>query len=291
MENSVKVRTPAKINLTLDILGKRNDGYHFMKTIMQSVSIFDNITIETNTTNRITVFCNNEDIPCDRSNSAYKAAEEFFKFTGITNPGIEIIIDKNIPVQAGLAGGSADAAGVIIGLDSMFCTFLESSELCDIGEKIGADVPFCIVGGTALAEGIGELLTPLPNLDDCYIVVAKGTEGISTKYAFNKIDECDIYDHPDTDNMIVTIATGNLQEIASLCKNVFENVTHLDEIDKIKDIMNNNHALCSVMSGSGSSVFGIFDKKRFANSCEDDLEGVSDFVEICSPVIHGAQII
>lgn len=291
MESTVTVRTPAKINLTLDIVGKRTDGYHFMKTVMQSISIYDSVTLEQNTTGGITVFCNSDNVPSDETNTAFKAAKAFFEYAEIKNKGLQIIIDKKIPVQAGLAGGSADAAGVIVGLNELYNAELSVNELCEIGVKVGADVPFCIVGGTALAEGIGELLTPLPDLSDCFIVVAKGEKGISTAEAFEKIDSGLILNHPDSDGMIAAIASGNIPEIGPLCLNVFENVTSLSDIDEIKDVMKQNHALCAVMSGSGSSVFGIFEKKRYANACEEELSRIADFVQICTPVSEGAQII
>ncbi|HNX65048.1 MAG TPA: 4-(cytidine 5'-diphospho)-2-C-methyl-D-erythritol kinase [Oscillospiraceae bacterium] len=291
MESTVTVRTPAKINLTLDIVGKRTDGYHFMKTVMQSISIYDTVTLEQNTTGGITVFCNSDNVPSDETNTAYKAAKAFFEYAEIKNSGLEIIIDKKIPVQAGLAGGSADAAGVIVGLNELYNAELSVSELCEIGVKVGADVPFCIVGGTALAEGIGELLTTLPDLSDCFIVVAKGEKGISTAEAFEKIDSRVILNHPDCDGMIAAVASGHIPEIAPLCFNVFENVTSLSDIEEIKEVMKQNHALCAVMSGSGSSVFGIFEKKRYANACEDELSRIVDFVQICTPVSEGTQII
>ncbi len=291
MESTVTVRTPAKINLTLDIMGKRTDGYHFMKTVMQSISIYDSVTLEQNTTGGITVFCNSDNVPSDETNTAFKAAKAFFEYAEIKNQGLQIIIDKKIPVQAGLAGGSADAAGVIVGLNELYNAELSVNELCEIGVKVGADVPFCIVGGTALAEGIGELLTPLPDLSDCFIVVAKGEKGISTAEAFEKIDSGLVSNHPDSDGMIAAVASGHIPEIAPLCLNVFENVTSLSDIDEIKEVMNQNHALCAVMSGSGSSVFGIFEKKRYANACEDELGRMVDFVQVCTPVSEGAQII
>lgn len=291
METTVTVRTPAKINLILDILGKRTDGYHFMKTIMQSVSIYDKITVDINSTGRITAFCNAEGVPCDEKNTVVKAAKEFFSFNNIETTGLEIIIDKTIPVQAGLAGGSSDAAGVLVALNELYQTGLSNEQLCDIGEKIGADVPFCIIGGTALAEGIGELLTPLPELSDCYIVIAKGEKGISTVEAFEKYDKLSVLNHPDSDGMIAAIAAGNLKETAALCINVFESLADIQDICDIKKTMLEYGALCSIMTGSGSAVFGIFEKKKYANACADELDKYYSFSKVCTPVKSGAEIV
>ena len=167
------VNAPAKINLTLDIIGRRNDGYHLVKMLMQSVDVCDTVTVWDDADSPIQVFCNREEIPVSEANTAYRAAQAFFEAAKIENPCIGIKIKKRIPMAAGLAGGSADAAAVIVALDRMFETRLSEAELTDIGERVGADVPFCIFGGTMLAEGIGTILTPLPDLPDCYIVLSK----------------------------------------------------------------------------------------------------------------------
>lgn len=290
MNDSVTVKSPAKINLTLDIVGKRNDGYHFMKTIMQSVSLFDNVTVTLNKSEKTTIHCNNKNVPCNEKNIAFKAVNEFLAFTGKRINGIDIDIDKNIPIKAGLAGGSADASAVIVALDYLFETGLKKHELCEIGVKVGADVPFCIIGGTAVAEGIGELITPLPSLDKCFLVLAKGTEGISTAEAFKKIDDLVIVKHPDTNGMIAAIAVSSISEFAPRCMNVFEAITNLEDVSNIKNIMLHHNALSATMSGSGSAVFGIFEKKKYVSSCIDELEKHYDFVKLCYPVNHGPII-
>lgn len=287
---SVTVETPAKINLLLDVVGKRTDGYHFMKTIMQSVSIFDKLTIVVNDSKNITVTCDNPDIPCDERNLAYRAAAAFFAYTEIPTVGMEIDIKKEIPIQSGLGGGSSNAAGVLIALNEMFATELSDDELAEIGVGLGADVPFCLTGGTALAEGIGEFLMPLPHLEECYIVVAKPKIGICTAEAFTRFDESAAKFHPDCDEIIAAIVVGDVVAVAAHCRNVLEESTKIEEIREIKRIMTENEALCAVMSGSGSAVFGIFEKKRVASSCADELEKVADFVKVCVPVECGIEV-
>lgn len=293
MEHSVALRTPAKVNLSLDILGKRNDGYHFLKTVMQSVSIYDEISVTKNNSGKITVKADNDSIPADQDNIAYKAAEEFFKYSGHELSGIDIFIEKGIPSQAGLGGGSSDAAAVLIALNELTEAGLSSDELCEIGENIGADVPFFVIGGTVLAEGIGEILTPLPDLpEDTVFLIAKPKKGVSTAEAYNKFDTVTPDKHPDHNDMVASIATGDIPNIAAACKNVLEQVADIDEISEIAKIMKDNNALCSIMSGSGSAVFGIFEKKRYASSASADLKQLDlDFLEICYPEKHGSTII
>ena len=290
MDNSIAVRTPAKVNLTLDIVGKRTDGYHFMKTVLQAVSLYDIVTIRLQDDEKIYITCDHQGVPCDESNLAYKAARAFFGYTDVPVTGMNISIQKNIPMQAGLAGGSADAAGVLVALNNLFNTRLSLHELCEIGVKLGADVPFCLTGGTALAEGIGEILMPLPNLPECYIVIAKGTQGVSTAEAFKRYDSLLVTKHPDTDEMIAAIAVGDIPRAAQLCLNVLEKAADLDSIHSLKSMMLKNNALCSHMTGSGSAVFGIFGKKKHALSCADELKKIADFVEVCTPVETGIEI-
>lgn len=290
MENSITVRTPAKINLTLDIVGKRTDGYHFMKTIYQAVDLHDTVTVQLREDEKIDVVCDRPQVPHGESNLVYKAALAFFEYTGVPFNGMGISIEKNIPLQAGLAGGSSNAAGVLVALNELFKTRLPLHQLCEIGVKLGADVPFCLTGGTALAEGIGDILLPLPNCPECYIVLAKGTQGISTAEAFQKYDRLLIPRHPDTDEMIAAIAVGDVPRIAELCLNVLESAADLEEIGQLKNILLENGALCAHMTGSGSAVFGIFEKKKQAAACLDELKDAADFAELCEPVETGIQI-
>ena len=184
----ITVKAPAKINLSLDILGKRADGYHFLRTVMHAIDLCDTIHISM-TGSDIQILCDREDVPCDERNIAYKAAAAFFDQTQATQTGIRIQIDKTIPSQAGLGGGSADGAAVLVALNELYQTGLDTSKLQKIGALVGADIPFCITGGCALAEGIGEILSPIHAQLDCCFVVCKPEIGVSTAAAYNKFDE------------------------------------------------------------------------------------------------------
>lgn len=291
MQDSISVRTPAKINLSLDILGKRNDGYHFVKTIMQAVSIFDEITIEPNENGEIRIFCDRDDIPSDESNLAHKAAVAFFKHIKLETTGIDITIEKKIPALAGLAGGSSNAAGVIVGLNELMGTELSVDELCDIGARVGADVPFCIIGGTAIAEGVGDILNSLPNIPECYFVIVKPDFDISTAEAFARYDLFDVPKSSEFDDMIAAIALQDIEKIGNLLFNALECAADHTEISRIKEEMIENGAIGALMTGSGSAVYGIFEKKRQAAKCAEEFSEKYDFVEVCTPFDNGAEII
>jgi len=291
MQDSISVRTPAKINLSLDILGKRHDGYHFVKTIMQAVSIFDEIKIEPNEAGEIRIFCDTPEIPCDERNLAYKASIAFFKHIGCEPNGIDITIEKNIPAFAGLAGGSSNAGGVIVALNALMGTELSVDELCDIGEEVGADVPFCIIGATALAEGVGDILSPLPNMPECYIVIVKPDFDISTAEAFEKYDLFDVPKVSEFNDVIAALAMQDIEKLSSLLFNALEFASNQPEISRIKEEMKEMGALGALMTGSGSAVYGIFEKKKHASRCAEELSEKYKFVEVCTPFHSGAQII
>lgn len=291
MQDSISVRTPAKINLSLDILGKRHDGYHFVRTIMQAVSLFDEISIELKDTNEIRIFCDTPGIPCDHRNLVHKAAIAFFEYVEKEPVGMDIKIDKKIPALAGLAGGSSNAAGMIVALNELLDTNLSVHDLCEIGEAVGADVPFCILGATAVAEGVGDIINPLPNLPECYIVIVKPEINISTAEAFNKYDSLEASKVSDYDDIIAGLAMQDIEKISSLLFNALEFASSNEEIEKIKETMLDMDALGSIMTGSGSAVYGIFDKKRYASKCAEELSKNYDFVEICSPLSCGVEII
>lgn len=284
-----EVLAPAKINLALHITGKRPDGFHTLKTVMQSVSLCDIVTVEkTGREKGIEIFCTDKNIPTDGRNIAFKAAEAFFNRTNIPNTGIKIHIEKHIPSEAGLGGGSSDGAAVFAALNRLYGAPLSEEELCSLSAGTGADIPFCIKGGTVLCEGIGEILTPIKPFPDCYIVIGKGEKGISTKEAYNAIDKL-----PETTNISFDTALfeGSIGKIAENCFNVFEQVSDNDEIKCIKGTMLAGGALCSVMSGSGSAVFGIFTNAVQAEKCCLELDGKGFFSAMCRPVGHGAKIV
>ncbi len=282
----VKVLAPAKINLMLDVTGKRTDGYHTLTTIMQSVSLADIVRITEQNNGLITVKASNEAIPSDENNIAYTAVQKFVEYTNIQYSGLNIQIEKNIPSQAGLGGGSADAAAVLVGLNYMFETELSTEQLCKIGVSIGADVPFCLVGGTKLCTGIGEIMTDIFPLEHCYIVIAKGTAGISTKTAFEKMDAIGFENLSDYGNY-----NGSVQSVKRIGYNRFELVADNTEVAFIKNNMLAMDAEYSAMSGSGSAVFGLFLNKDKAQKCIDFFCQSQILSTLCYPLECGAEII
>lgn len=283
---NVKVIAPAKINLMLDITGKRDDGYHTLTTIMQSVSLADIVTITEENGGIITVKSSDAAIPSDKKNIAYKAAEKFAEYADIQYNGLNIHIQKNIPSQAGLGGGSADAAAVLVGLNYMFDAELSVEQLCNIAVSIGADVPFCVSGGTKLCTGIGEIMTTIPSLEPCCIVIAKGNSSVSTKDAFNKIDAIGF-------NKLIDCSkyTGSVYSVKNIGYNRFEKVTEISDVEHIKKKMLDMGAEYSAMSGSGSAVFGIFTDNNEAQQCCDSLHKSGLFASLCFPISNGAEII
>lgn len=261
----------AKINLTLDVLGTRDDGYHELCMVMQQVSLCDTIAVRIGCPwDGIQVISNLGYLPCDERNIAFKAAKLFLEETGLSSSvgGVNIAMEKRIPVSAGLAGGSSDGAAVLQALNELCKTNLSTDELCKIGLKIGADVPYCICGNTMLACGVGEKLSPLPRLPKCDIVLCKPGYGMSTPKVFSELDETEIERHPDTQAMINALNEGDLKKIASQMYNVLEPVVSSakSDIEEIKKALIDAGALGSIMSGSGSTVFGIFDNAAYARS-------------------------
>lgn len=262
----MKLKAYAKINLFLDVIGKRMDGYHDLKMIMQSIDLWDEVDVE-KTDEGIELICDNDNLPTDKRNIAYKAAELFINTYNI-NSGVKIKIKKNIPIEAGLAGGSTDGAAVIKILNAMFNKSLSKEEMISLGRKIGADVPFCIVGGTAQCEGIGEIIKPLKPLVDCILVLIKPNFGVSTKEVFNKIDNKS-YVHPGIDEILKGIDEGNLNRIGVNLNNVLEQVTIEQNaiIADIKEMIKEKGSVGTLMSGSGPTVYGIFDDLHKAENC------------------------
>ncbi len=288
----VTVRANAKINLSLDIVGKRDDDYHLLESVMQSVSLCDTVVVKLGTEdNEITVSTGSNCIADDQSNTAYRAAKIFFEQTGLSNPGVNIRIKKAIPVGAGMGGGSADAAAVIVALDSMLNTRLTDEQLYDIGELVGADVPFCITGGTMLARGTGNILSPLPDMPDCTILVCKPEISISTAAAYKAVDECHLNAPADcSEDICEAICGSDINAVADQLHNVFEQVLELPVVDSIREQMLRGGALGSIMTGSGSAVFGIFDDADRAEDCAAELRREYDSVFITEPVSRGCEI-
>lgn len=294
MKKKILVKSPAKINLFLDILKKRSDGYHDVNMVMQTVTLFDTITLSKTLENTISInILGNKLLATETSqkeNTAYRAATEFFDYTGISDIGLKIDITKNIPVCAGLAGGSTDAAGTLVGLNQLFNTNLTKTELEKLGEKIGADVPFCISGGTALATGIGTTLTRLPNIPDCYFVLCKPNLNISTPRAYEASDKM-VHKEKSLVPILDAINSCNLKNLTNETFNSFEDVLQLEEVEKIKLILKQNGALTACMSGSGPTVYGIFNDNNLAFYCSTILKSTYNDVFVCSPENAGNQVV
>lgn len=271
--NTININTPAKINLALDVTGQRDDGYHTLKMVMQTISVYDTITISaitgTGSHNPINLTMNRQlpdKIPASQ-NLIYRAAmlmKEKFNIKTCFN----IHLDKNIPEAAGLAGGSSDCAATLEGINKLCCLGLTEEELCKIGVTLGADVPFCIKKGTMLCEGIGEILTPLSPLPGIWLVLIKPCISVSTAYVYTHLDLPGLKYHPDIDSMVNAINTRNIKGIASCLSNVLETVTVKEYplICEIKTFLKDNKAAGSLMSGSGPTVFGMFEDKETASA-------------------------
>ncbi|MCB2293149.1 4-(cytidine 5'-diphospho)-2-C-methyl-D-erythritol kinase [Clostridium algoriphilum] len=263
------VKAYGKINISLDVIGKREDGYHLLKMIMQSVDLYDSMSFK-KCNKGINLSCNKPYIPIDDKNLVYKAAKLFMDTYDI-HEGINIYLRKNIPVAAGMAGGSADAAAVFKALKEIFKVDVDDNELMDLGVRIGADVPYCIVGGTALCEGIGEIITPLKPFKNYILVLVKPNFGVSTKEVFKNLDISKIFKHPDTEALIKAIEQEKLQEVCNSMKNLLENVTlrKYPVLKRIKEDMVKMGAMGSMMSGSGPTIFAFFDDMLKAQRCYD----------------------
>jgi len=284
----ITVSAPSKINLFLDIIGKLDNGYHSLFMVMQSVGLCDEVTVELCEENGIFLSCSDSRLPTDEKNIAYKAAKIFCDEAGV-EPKIRIHIEKKIPFAAGLAGGSADAAAVIVALDKLIETNCSQAKLCEIGLRVGSDVPFCIVGGTCLSQNTGGVLSPLKPLKDCFIVLAKPETGVSTAEAYAAADKTYLY-RPDSMRMLDACEKGDFELICKYAGNVFEQVIEVPERVEFKRIMREHGASLCQMSGSGPTVFAVFDKKENADNCAAELKKICRDVFVTVPVKRGAEI-
>ena len=277
----INLKAMAKINLGLDVVRRREDGYHDLRMIMQTVRLFDRIRLSVTRSGGVRLKTNLGFLPTDASNHACKAAQMLIDEFGIKD-GVFIDLEKHIPVAAGLAGGSSDAAAVLVGMNLLFGLGLSSEQLRLRGVKIGADVPYCIMRGTALAEGIGDRLAPLPGIPRCSIVVAKPDLRVSTKYVYTHLHLDENTVHPDIDAQIEAIRAGDLKGMCACCGNVLESVTETayPKISELKKTMMDGGALVSMMSGSGPSVFGIFDEKEKAQAVYEQLRSEQDQAQV-----------
>ncbi|MBE6093017.1 MAG: 4-(cytidine 5'-diphospho)-2-C-methyl-D-erythritol kinase [Selenomonas ruminantium] len=267
----VTVEANAKINLTLDILGKRPDGFHEVAMVMQTIGLHDTLAME-KTERDIELSINVPWLKADEKNLAWRAAELIRQEYGLEG-GVRIELTKRIPVAAGLAGGSADAAAVLKGMNDLYGLQLDEEKLCELGARLGSDIPFCIMGGTMLATGRGEVLTRLSDMPETWVVLAKPRISVSTAWAYQNYDEQGADRHPDNEAIQQAIARGNRKAVAGLLCNVLESVTikKYDVIAEYKQMMLDKGAMASMMSGSGPTVFGLAKSREQAESIADVL--------------------
>lgn len=270
--NEYQLKAYAKINLGLDVVRRLENGYHEVKMVMQTVGIYDELTFSRKETG-IVITTDSGELPTNEDNLIYKAAKLLMERYNVQE-GVSIYLQKNIPIAAGMAGGSTDAAATLKGINALFDLGCTQEELKEIGVKIGADVPYCVMGGTALAEGIGEKLTSLSPAPDCFVLVAKPDINVSTKYVYEHLDAAGVEKHPDIDGMVQAIEDGDLQGVLERMENVLESVTIVAHpiIDTIKTRMKELGALNSMMSGSGPTVFGIFTEKEKAEAAYEKIK-------------------
>lgn len=272
--DKLELKALGKINLGLDILGQRENGYHDVRMVMQTVYLYDRVFLEKSKIPGIQLVTNLKYLPVNENNIAYKAADLLMSEYDIKE-GVKITLDKHIPVAAGMAGGSSNAAAVLFGMNRMFELSLSEEELKQYGVRLGADVPYCIQRGTVLAEGIGEELTPLPPLPKCYVLIAKPPLSASTETVYEKYDALEQVEHPDIDGIIRGLEEADIHQIASGMGNVLEQVMipEYPVIGKIKETMLEAGALGAMMSGSGPTVFGIFDQRSTAKKAAYKIKG------------------
>ncbi|MBO5055596.1 MAG: 4-(cytidine 5'-diphospho)-2-C-methyl-D-erythritol kinase [Lachnospiraceae bacterium] len=292
--NEIVRKAYAKINLGLDVLRRRTDGYHEVKMIMQTVGIYDVLTFKKSGKEgefpNISISLDNEELPCDKGNLIYKAAELIMETYHIKE-GVEISLQKNIPIAAGMAGGSTDAAAVFHGLNELFDLCMNLEDMKKLGVKIGADVPYCIMGGTALSEGIGERLTPVPAPPEAYLLIAKPDINVSTRFVYENLHADTLKQHPDIDGMVEALKAGSLKGITDRMGNVLETVTvkEYPVISQIKEEMLKTGAENSLMSGSGPTVFGIYKEKETVKKAYEIIKGLGLAKQIFVTEFHQTQ--
>ena len=286
----LELKALGKINLGLDVLGRRENGYHDVRMVMQTVYLYDRIIMKKSKTPGIRLETNLYYLPVNENNLAYQAAQMLMDEFHIEE-GVSIQLDKHIPVAAGMAGGSSNAAAVLFGMNRMFSLGLSQKELMERGVKLGADVPYCIMRGTVLAEGIGEILTPLSPMPKCYVLIAKPAISVSTKMVYEKLDSHEIEDHPDIDGILAGLKAGDLKKVAGSMGNVLERVTvdAYPVIDQIKKMMIKEGALNAMMSGSGPTVFGLFEDRQSARRAAQKIKEQKLAKQVYVTSIHQAR--
>lgn len=284
----VTVLAPAKLNLTLDVVGLQENGYHSLDMIMQTIDLYERIILCKSM--GLNLRLPGSRVPANDSNTAIKAALAFFHYTGLL-AGVDIEIRKAVPVRAGMAGGSADAAGVLVGLNALYDARLSMSELCAIGATIGADVPFALLGGTARVQGVGDLMKALPPCPQCVFVVCMPAAGISTPQAFARYDNVGSSVHPDSAAAEQAIRSEDLNALAAQMSNALEECSESVHNQPIRAILDKNGALVSLMTGSGAAVFGVFDDMDKAQQAAEELKKSYKQVYIQKPCRGGARVV
>ena len=269
----MKVKAFGKINLTLDVLGRRRDGYHLLDTVMQTVSIWDELEIQTGGERGVRLECNRESLPLDSKNTVYRAAKFFLEDQGLVNEGLTIYIHKFIPSRSGMGGGSADAAAVLRGLNEMYGAGLSDGKLMELGAKVGADVPFCVTGGAARCTGTGTEVSPAPMMPECWLVVCKPPAGMSTPRAYALLDQYPLSSTQATPRMMDALEAGNLRRVAKGLANRFDETIRMNQVRGVKRGLLEAGAMGAMMTGSGSGVYGIFEAEQQARSAMRQMEG------------------
>lgn len=285
---SVTVLAPAKLNLSLDVVGTLPNGYHALDMVMQSIDLFEKLTLTRS--EGLTLTLPGSFVPANDKNTAIKAALAFFQYTGLL-AGVDITIQKRVPVRAGMAGGSADAAGVLVGLNALYGAKLSMSELCAIGAAIGADVPFALMGGTCRVQGVGDLLKALPPVPDCWFTVVMPDYGVSTPEAFAAYDTVGSSIHPDCEAQEAAIRAGDLDAVCAAAGNALEECSGAKDNEKIKALLRAHGAVTALMTGSGAAVFGLFDGEEQAAQAAAELRQRYRQVYLCRPDRGGARVV
>ena len=270
----MKIKAYGKINLTLDVVGRRKDGYHLLDTVMQTISIWDELEIQHSRQLGVHLQCNKDSLPTDSKNTAFRAAKFFLEDRGLENEGVYIFIKKHLPSRSGMGGGSADAAAVLRGLNEMYGTGLSADKLMELGAKVGADVPFCVVGGAARCTGVGADVEPIEPMPQCWLVVCKPPTGMSTPRAYSLLDQYPLSSTQATPRMLEAMAAGNLKRIGKGLANRFDETIRMAPVRALKRAMMDAGALGSMMTGSGSSVYGIFETEQRAREAMEQLAGM-----------------
>ena len=284
----VTVLAPAKLNLALDVVGLLPNGYHDLDMVMQTITLYERLTLRR--AEEVRLHLPGSWVPVNEKNTAVKAARAFFRYTGLAG-GVEMEIEKHIPVRAGMAGGSADAAGVLVGLNALYEARLSTSELCALGAGIGADVPFALMGGTCRVQGVGDFLKALPPCPPCWFVIAMPSVGVSTPEAFARYDQMGSPLHPDLAVQEAAIRAGDLAALCAAAGNALEHCSGAKETPHIRAILDEQGALASLMTGSGAAVFGVFDREAKAQAARAALRQQYKQVYLAQPDRGGPRLV